>query len=151
RGQAAPELEQTYARARALCAQVGETSQLFPALWGLCRFYQNLGALPTAREIGEQLLRLAQRTAAPTHLLEAHDALGIILNNLGDYATARTHLEQGIALSDSAVQRALAERQGEALGVHCLAVAANTLWCLGYLTQAVRRGQEALALAQELA
>jgi predicted ATPase len=151
KGQTAPEVEQTYARARALCAQVGETPQLFPALRGLCRFYQNLRALPKARELGEQLLRLAQRAAASTHLLEAHDTLGIILSNLGEYTTARTHLEQGIALTDPAVQRALAERQGEALGVHCLAVAANTLWCLGYPTQAVWRSQEALALAQELA
>ena len=30
-------------------------------------------------------------------------------------------------------------------------MAANTLWCLGYPAQAVRRSQEALALAQELA
>ena len=34
--------------------------------------------------------------------------------------------------------------------MRCLAVAALTLWCLGYPTQAVRRSQEALALAQEL-
>jgi predicted ATPase len=107
--------------------------------------------LPTARELGEQLFRLAQHAAAPTHLLEAHDALGIILCNLGEYATARTHLEQGIALTDPAAQRALAFRQGEALGVRCLAVVANTLWCLGYPAQAVWRSQEALALAQELA
>jgi len=151
KGQVAPEVEQTYARARALCAQVGETPQLFPALRGLCRFYQNLGALATARELGEQLCRLAQRVAAPTPLLEAHDTLGIILSNLGEYTTARRHLEQGITLTDPAVERTLAERQGEALGVHCLAVAANTLWCLGYPTQAVKRCQEALALAQALA
>ena len=49
------------------CAQqVGETPQLFPTLRGLWRFYQSRGALPTARELGEQLLRLAQRAAAPT-------------------------------------------------------------------------------------
>ena len=69
KGIAAPEVEQTYARARALCAQVGDTPQLFPTLWGLCRFYYNQGALPTARELGEQLMRLAQREAEPTPLL----------------------------------------------------------------------------------
>ena len=150
-GQAAPEVEQTYARARALCAQVGDTPQLFPTLRGLWRFYRNRGALPTARELGEQLYRLAQRAADPTHLLEAHDALGTTLFYLGDYAAARTHLEQGIALTDPAAQRALALRHGEAPGVRCLAMAANTLWCLGYPAQAVRRSQEALALAQALA
>jgi predicted ATPase len=41
-------------------------------------------------------------------------------------------------------------RHGEAPGVRCLAVAASTLWCLGYPAQALRRSQEALALAQVL-
>ena len=54
---------------RGRCAQqVGDTPQLFPTLRGLCRFYRNRGALPTARELGEQLARLAQREADPTRL-----------------------------------------------------------------------------------
>ena len=36
---AAPEVGHVYARARALCRQMGETPQLFPVLWGLCVFY----------------------------------------------------------------------------------------------------------------
>ena len=76
KGFGAHEVEQTYARARVLCAQVGETPQLFSALRGLCRFYYNRGELRTARELGEQLWRRAQRAAVPTHLLEAHSALG---------------------------------------------------------------------------
>ena len=151
KGMAAPEVEQTYARARALCTQVGETPQLFPTLWGLCRFYLGRGALPTARELGEQLDRLAQRAADPTHRLEAHDALGSTLFYLGEYAAAQTHFEQGGALTDPAVQRSQAFRSDTAPGVRCLAVATNALWCLGYPAQAVRRCQEALALAQELA
>jgi predicted ATPase len=151
RGLAAPEVEQTYARARELCRQVGETPQLFPTLGGLWSFYYGRGALPTAREIGEQLSRLAHRTAAPTHLLEAHAVLGTTLFYLGEYAAARAHLEQGIVLTDPTAQRALGFRHGYAPGVSCLALAANTLWCLGYPAQAVRRSQEALALAQELA
>jgi predicted ATPase len=150
KGQAASEVEQTYARARALCAQVGETPQLVPTLQGLCEFYRSRGALPTARVLGEQLYRLVQHEAAPTHLLESHEALGQTLFFLGEYAAARTHLEQGIALTDPTAQWALALRQGLAPGVTCLAQVASTLWCLGYPAQAVRRSQEALALAQEL-
>jgi predicted ATPase len=152
KGMAAPEVEQTYARARALCTQVGETPQLFPTLWGLCLFYHNRGALPTARELGEQLVRLAERAADPMHRLGAHEALlGGTLFHMGDYAAAQTHLEQGIVLTDPAAQRVLALRHGLAPGAACLAVAANTLWCLGYPAQAVRRSQEALTLAQALA
>jgi predicted ATPase len=150
KGAAAPEVEQTYARARALCAQIGDTPQLFPTLRGLWRFYWSRGAFPMARKLGEQLDRLAQQVADPTHRLEAHAALGTTLFYLGDYAAARTHLEQGGALIDPTTQRAQALRQGEAPGVRCLAIAANTLWCLGYPVQAVRRSEEALTLAQEL-
>ena len=150
KGYAAPQVEQTYAWARALCAQVGNTSQLFRALQGLFWFYTHRGALRTAQELGEQLVWLAQREAKPTHLLEAHDALGGTLFYLGDYATARRHAEQGIALIDPAVQRALALRRGVAPGVGCLADASRTLWCLGFPAQAVGRSQEALALAQAL-
>jgi class 3 adenylate cyclase/predicted ATPase len=151
KGYAAPEVEQTYARARALCAQVGETPQLFPTLRGLCRFYHTRGALLTARELGERLDRLAQHEAAPTHLLEAHEMLGGTLFYLGEYAAARTHLEQGIALTDPTTQRGLMLSHEVAPGVRCLALAAWTLWCLGTPAQALQRSHEALALAQALA
>jgi DNA-binding winged helix-turn-helix (wHTH) protein/predicted ATPase len=150
RGWAAPEVEQTYARARALCTQLGETPELFPTLWGLWRFYQSRGAFPTARDLGEQLMRLAERAADPTRRLEAHSALGQTLFQLGEYAPAWRHLEQGIALIDSIAQRALVLRHGDAPGVACLSFAALTLWCLGYPVQAVQRSQEALALALAL-
>ncbi len=58
RGWAAPEAEQAYARARELCRQVGETPQLFQVLAGLFAFYYVRGELKTARELGDQLLRL---------------------------------------------------------------------------------------------
>jgi predicted ATPase len=106
--------------------------------------------LPTVRELGEQLVRLGERETDPTHRMEAHAALGQTLLSLGDYAAARTHLEQGIARTDQTTQRALVLSHGEAPGVRCLGVAADTLWCLGYPAQAVQRSQEALALAQAL-
>jgi DNA-binding winged helix-turn-helix (wHTH) protein/predicted ATPase len=150
KGAGAPEVERTYARARALCAQVGETPQLFSTLRGLCRFYRSRGALPTARELGEQLHRLAQRDAEPEHRLEAYDALGGTLFYMGDYVAAQAYLDQGIALTESTTQRDLVLQHGVALGVRCLAMASWTLWCLGYPTQALRRSEEALALAQTL-
>jgi DNA-binding winged helix-turn-helix (wHTH) protein/predicted ATPase len=147
KGWAAPEVEQTYARARALGTQLGETSELFPTLWGLWRFYQSRGVLPAARELGEQLMLLAERAADPARRLEAHVALGQTLFQLGEYAAAWQHLEQGLALIDSMTQRALVLRHGDAPDVVCLSFAALTLWCLGYPAQAVQRSQEALALA----
>jgi predicted ATPase len=70
---------------------------------------------------------------------------------LGDYTTAQTHCTQGMALIDPTAPRAQALHQGPASEVGCLAIAAHTLWCLGYPAQAGRRSQEALAQAQALA
>ena len=63
RGYAAPEVEQAYARARALSKQMGETPQLFSVLYGLWAFYQVRGEFPVARDLGEELLTLAQSSA----------------------------------------------------------------------------------------
>jgi predicted ATPase len=40
KGYTAPDVEQTYTRARALCQQLGETPQLFPVLYRLALFYR---------------------------------------------------------------------------------------------------------------
>jgi predicted ATPase len=131
KGYAAPEVEQTYAGAHALCQRVGETPQLFPTLRGLYWFHQSLGALQTARELGEQLYWLAQREVAPTPRLEAHAALGSTLFYLGEYATAWTHFEQGLTLADLTAKRALVLHHDPSPGVWYLGHTALTLWCLG--------------------
>ena len=51
-----------------------------------------------ARELAEQLLRLAQSSQDPSLLLEAHRALGTSLFYLGELRQGHRHLEQGIAL-----------------------------------------------------
>ena len=150
RGWSADEVEQTYSRAWALCQQLGEASQGFPALRGLLRVYQSRGRLPLAREVAEQLLSLAQRQDDATHLLSAHVSLGHTLAFMGTLSTALPHLEQGIALSDPEAQRTLALRYGQAPGVQCLVFAAFTLWCLGAPDQGLARSQAACILAREL-
>ena len=149
RGWAAPEVEATYARARALCQQVGETPQLFPALMGIGTFYMASGKLQTARELREQLLSLAQRQQEPALLLHAHLALGAILLWLGELAQARMHLEQGIRLYDQNPSHS-PSFAGDDPGVSGRRLVALALWLLGYPDQALRRNREALTLAQEL-
>jgi predicted ATPase len=151
KGFAAPEVEHVYARARELCRQIGDTPQLFPVLRGLWVFYFVGGKHETARELAEQLLTLAQDYHAPDLLLEAFRAMGCTLFYLGEFVSARAHLEQGIALYDPQQHRSHAFLYGEDPGVGCRAFAARALWCLGYPDQALQRSREALTLAQELA
>jgi predicted ATPase len=150
KGMAAPETGQAYARAHALCQQVGNTPQLIPVLQGLRRFYYGRAEYQRARELGEQLLRLAQSLQDPGALVEAHLALGILLLSLGELTEARTHLEQGIALYNPQQHRSLAFRYGRDPGVTSRYTAASVLWLLGYPSQALQRSHEALTLAREL-
>jgi predicted ATPase len=130
---------------------VGETPQLFHVLRGLWYFYLIGVELRTARELGEQLLTLAQHIGDTALLLEAHYALGNTVNYLAEFAAARVHFEQSIALYDPQQHRSHAFRYAQDPGVVCRAYAAVTLWWLGYPDQALQRSHEALTLARELA
>jgi predicted ATPase len=151
KGFGAPEVQHAYDRARELCRQVGETPQLFPVLRGLSTFYIVRAELQTAHELAEELLRLAQHAQDPTMLVEAYSMLGTTSFYRGEVASARVHLEQGIALYDSQQHRSHAFLEvGTDPGVLCFIYAAHVLWLLGYPDQALIKSRAALTLAQEL-
>lgn len=149
KGYAAPEVEQAYTRARELCQQLGETPRLLQVLLGLQAFYLVRGKFETARELGEQSLALAMRIDNPARLTNIHYAMGLNLVHLGEFITARSHLEQGVMHYDP--QHHHAHHSLQDPGVVCLAYGAWALWWLGYPDQALNRLHEALLLAQQLA
>jgi hypothetical protein len=97
KGHTAPEVEHACTQAYALCQRVGETPELVPVLFGLWRYYAIRSQLHTARELGETLLRLAQRAPDPALAVIAHFALGNTWLRLGALPAARQHLEETIA------------------------------------------------------
>jgi predicted ATPase len=70
KGLGSPDGEHVYTRALDLCQQVGDTPQLFPALWGLWLFYVSRGPAQTAQELAARLLRLAQSVHDSALLLD---------------------------------------------------------------------------------
>jgi class 3 adenylate cyclase/tetratricopeptide (TPR) repeat protein len=146
----APEVGKTYTKARELCQRLGETPQISPVLGGLWLFYLLRGELQTARGIAEQLLAVAQRLQDPALLLLASQELGCALYFLGEPASARAYLEQGIALCNLQQYRSDAFLYGYDIGVACWLFVARALWCLGYPDQARKRIHEALTRSQEL-
>ena len=122
KGMAAPEVEQTYARARALCAQVGETPSSSRrcgayvgsiSTGGRCRRRGSWGtALPAGAARGRRRCtawKPMKRSGPPCSIWANTPPPGRIF-------------EQGIALIDPTAQRALALRHGVAPGVRCLVV-----------------------------
>jgi predicted ATPase len=146
-----PETEQTYARARELCQQVGKTSKLCQALTNLSIFHYARAEYQRACELAEEVLSLAQQAEDPLLVALGHWLLGFILFCLAEYTTALGHLEQVMSFySPAQHHRSFVVLHGSDPGPSALAYAACTLWCLGYPDQALSRSQEALALAREL-
>ena len=136
--------------ARELCQQGVQSPQLFPVLFGLWQFYVLRGDLQVARELGEQLLALAQYFQDPAYLLEAHRSLAFTCFSLGEMAPARAHAERGIGLYHPQQHHAPAFMYGQDSGTSCLAYASLALWHLGYPDQALQRSHQMLRLAHEL-
>lgn len=152
KGWASPDVERAYTRARELSQQVGETSQLFRALWGIWLFYYIRAECQTARALAEQLLRIAENAQDPTLVLEGHHALWPIVFSVGELAPTQMHIDAGMALYDPHQHRAVASLYGgHDAGVCGLNFAALALWFMGYPDQARQKDREAFALAKELA
>jgi DNA-binding SARP family transcriptional activator/predicted ATPase len=150
KGNAAPEVGEAYSRALTLCRQAGEAAHLFPVLWGLWAFHAMRAELHTAWELGEQLLSLAEKEQNPAHLLEAHRAVGVTLIFLGEFATARGHLERALAIYNPDEHHAHAFLYGQDPGLVCLAYLTHALWLLGYPDQALEKIDAAVTLAREM-
>ncbi len=151
RSVSSPEVKATYTRARELCQQLGETRQFFPVLFGLRMFHQIGGELRTARELGEQLLDLAQKEQDPALLVAAHAALGNTLLHLGEFDAVQAHLEQCMTFYEAQRRHSYVSLysgiEPGGLGLICLSQA---LWYLGYPDQALQKSKAAHTLAQEL-
>jgi len=151
RGHTAHEVETAYTRARVLCQQLGDTQDMLPVLFGLWRFYVMRADYAMARQLGEELLGLPERSDESPLRVFPHYAAGFTCFCLGELLPARSHLEEGITHYNPAQRRSPLFWAGQDPGVACRFYVALTLWLLGYPDQASARAHDALALATELA
>ena len=146
-----PEVVQIYERAHELCQQLGDTSQVFPVLFGLWGVYFARGASHHAQQLAEQFLHMSQRGQDPALEIEAHYMLGGTLISPGEFKPALDQFKQSIALYDPQHHHDLASRYAMYdPGVICRADAAWMLWIMGYPAQARQYLADARQLAQDL-
>ena len=112
KGHGDSDVKRVYTRARELCEQLGDTPQLFPVLRMLMLCHVNQEEVPTAYQLGEQLLRLAQARPEPAYLLLAHFSLGQVLFLRGEPAAAHTHHTQALTIYTPQDHRDLAVHYG---------------------------------------
>jgi class 3 adenylate cyclase/predicted ATPase len=152
KGYAAPEVGEVYDRARELCRRVENSPQLPIVIFGLFAFYVVRADHEKALALGKDLLSLAERAQDRALLVQAHNALGLVLFFRGDFAAARDRLEQSLALYDVEQHRSLAfSYAGQDPGVTSTVFSAWISQTAGYPEQALKRSHDALDLAQLLA
>jgi class 3 adenylate cyclase/tetratricopeptide (TPR) repeat protein len=149
-GWAAPETGRAFGRARELCERFGDRTLLFTVLQGLRLFHQFRIELETARQLGEQLLALAEELNDPAMLRSAQGSLGLGLLWMGELVAAREHLERMRGPTGS-IEAGLLSGAGDydqmAAGLSLLAW---DLAILGYFDQAMKVRQQVLTWAQGL-
>jgi len=144
-------VKESHIRARELCLQTGNTSQLCQVLGEMAVFYYVGAELHRARELAIEGLTLAQSAKDSLLVAFSHWHLGFISFGLGEFTTAHTHLEQVISFYEpQAHHHPFIVLRGKDAGLSALAFDACCLWCLGYPEQAMKRSQETLALARDL-
>ena len=145
-----PEVEEAYQHALELCQEEGDIPQLFPVLRGLSSYYVYLGEFEKAAQMGERILKLAERHQDVNMLVEGHLVYGYNLAFYKDLNEGLEHLEKAIAYFDPNETRTQRFRIGSNPGVVAFNISAFFLWMLGFPDRALERANEAVALARRL-
>jgi predicted ATPase len=147
KGYALPEVEQAFIRARELSLQLNDLIQLFRAQFSLAIVYVVRAEYERAFDHGEQCLRLAESSRNQAMLMQSHWVIGLSKCYLGQFAAARDHFEQTIAIHDAAGIDSMSSMYGAVLSRAHLA---RMLLYLGYPDQSQQVMTEAIAKAERL-
>ena len=141
RGYAAPEVMESLARARVLAEQRDRPDTLMALLHGQWLFHLVRGEYRLALSHAEQMEKTGEARNDATLLVSGRHKQGVTRFFLGEFAGARTLLEQFQSLGDVA-------HRGYYIDTLCFL--AVTLLCLGYIEQGRALTNQALSEARRL-
>jgi tetratricopeptide (TPR) repeat protein len=139
-----------YTRALALCEELGEVSDLVPALFGLWRSYVVARPLDETNDVAMRLRRIAHEKQDTELHVVANYALGYTALCMGNLKSARNYLENGLSDYLPTQRSATIYRAAQDPGVACRGYLAMTEWLLGFPDRARNLVKESVALAEEL-
>lgn len=136
KGYAAPEVEEAYNHARALCDALGDPPELFQVLCGLSQSYFLKGRHRDADSLEGQLVDHAERSGNLEKLTEAYRLRGLTRTLLGELDAAKDDfLNAKELLLERTIGPGMVKDYDR--GVMSLAYLANTYWILGYPDRAL--------------
>jgi predicted ATPase/DNA-binding winged helix-turn-helix (wHTH) protein len=152
-GWAAPEVEEVYARASALCESSGGSENIpasFPILWGIWVFHKVRSNLERAEALAQRLLIIAIKSGDTSLIMQAHQSMAVTALCMGNPQLTARHMEQAQKIYNPQRHPGNTERFGQDPGVACLAFGSIALLLLDRREQALRASEKSLALAHQL-
>jgi predicted ATPase len=150
KGFAAPEMGDTYTRARELWEQLGSPSEFLHLPYGQSRYHAYRGEYELAQRLDDDLLRLSRRRNDTAGLVLGHTSSGRNLLLAGRFASARSHLEAAVALYDPTGHLSLTHHAGFNPRILSQMYLGFVLFCLGFPDQALVQNNAAMAEARRL-
>ena len=149
-GYAAPAVEHTYRRARALCVKLNDVRRLVPVLWAIHTCVTNAGQLPESLDVALEMRRAADALGHKESIIESLHAHGTTLAFMGRLREARAVLEQIFTIAPVAQHEFRGALYVIDPLVTSLSMLARLLTLLGDFDAGRRMAHESLELAQRL-
>ena len=148
-GYSGDELAQIFRRAQELIHRSEASHDLFQTLSGFKTYYMVRGQFIKAKEISEELLRVAAQLKDPGLTAFAHHQMGATLLYLGQPNSFLDHREQMTSLYNHERDRSLVYQTGLDAQLVSLSHAGYAYWLLGYPDKSKEYSMQAINLARE--
>ena len=148
RGYTLPESGAAMTRAREICQLLGDSVQIFAAVFGVWAYYLVSAEMRAAREVAQDLVRMSEGVRDPLLVCGAHTAMGSSLHHTAELARASAHFERAMAAHDPQQQAAYVALYKQYLPVYAHGEWLRVLWLLGYPDRALSSLRESFALAR---
>ncbi|MBI1374408.1 MAG: protein kinase [Phycisphaera sp.] len=151
RGYSAPEVQASYERAHALCRQLETTTELFPVLYGLFRYYMLQARYKKALELGDELLELAAVSKNVDFDVASNRAKGSPLVYCGRHREAVAYLKRVLKVDATPALRSASYRYDVVdPWTTARSYMAWSLWLQGHPDQAMAYCHDAIASSEKL-
>ncbi len=151
KGAAAPETGEAYTRARQLWEQLDSPSEFLQVPFGQSRYHLYRGEFDLAQALAEDLLRISRNRNDSGALILGHFSSGRNLMFAGRLRSARSHLEEVLAVYDPVGQPLLVHQAGTHPHVNSKAYLGIVLFCVGFPGEALEQSNSAIAESRRLA
>lgn len=146
-GLEAPEAAVNFQRARELGVRLLRVEEMYPLLLHLASMHELRGEFQAAQQVLDERLALPQAKDGAVVQIDSDMLMACSLFHQGEFSRATERAKNGVDLYDPQRHANMVAHYGENPAVGCHAWAALSLWCMGYVDQALGHVERSLELA----